>query len=76
MRRPIVQSEATGGSTPRVVDEAFDRMGGSSLNRIAPAERRITQIDRESLTGRVADIVLTQRLSSYFRILLTICFHW
>ena len=31
-----------------VIDEAFDRMGGSSLKRIAPGERRFTQIDRDS----------------------------
>ena len=31
-----------------MIDEAFDRMGRSSLKRIAPGERRFTQIDRDS----------------------------
>ena len=58
---PIAQSqrvgldEAADRANPRrpedpccVIDEAFDRMGGSSLKRIAPGERRFTQIDRDS----------------------------
>ena len=55
-RQRVGMDEAADRANPRrpeepccVIDGAFDRMGGSSLKRIAPGEHRFTQIDRDSL---------------------------
>ena len=57
-RQRVGMDEADDRANPRrpeepccVIDGAFDRMARSSLNRITPDERRVTQIDRDSSAG-------------------------
>ena len=54
-RQRVGMDEAADRANPKrpeepcwVIDGAFDHMGRSSLKRIAPGERRFTQIDRDS----------------------------